>query len=252
MAVPSVLAVETAALTAWPGLHTAYDGHWVWRAARGYSNRANSIQCLDATDDANAADRIAHFSEMFVRHGLKPICKVSPLTAPGILAVLDELMWEAYEPSCVLRMEMTGREWEPRHHTALLAPADPEWRLAQAGMSGYSDYSIESVRLIIERIACDTRGVLAYDKDGVPAAAALAGVANGIGIFGNVVSNPTHRGQGYGRAAMCAALNWCRDAGAVAAGIQVAAPNRPAVTLYGSLGFADGYDYSYRRPRIAA
>ena len=51
MAVPSVLAVETAALTAWPGLYTAYDGHWVWRAARGYSNRANSIQCLDPGGD---------------------------------------------------------------------------------------------------------------------------------------------------------------------------------------------------------
>ena len=53
--IPSVLAVETAALTAWPGLYTAYDGHWVWRAARGYSNRANSIQCLDPADDADAA-----------------------------------------------------------------------------------------------------------------------------------------------------------------------------------------------------
>ena len=252
MGVPSVLQIETAALTAWPGLHTAFDGHWVWRAARGYSNRANSIQCLDPADDANAATRIAQFSEMFTRHGLKPIYKVSPLTAPGVLAVLDELAWETYEPSRVLRMEMSGREWEPKHHTALFAPSDRDWRLTQAKMSGYSDYSIESVRLIIERIACDTRGVLAYDKDGVPAAAALAGVANGIGIFGNVVSNPAHRGQGYGRAVMSAALNWCRDAGAIAAGIQVAAPNTPAVRLYGSLGFGDGYDYSYRRPRAAA
>lgn len=249
MAVPSVLAVETAALTAWPGLYTAYDGHWVWRAARGYSNRANSIQCLDPADDADAADRIAHFTEMFTRQGLGPIDKVTPLTAPGVLAVLDELGWDAYEPSRVLRMEMGGRAWEPRHHTALFAAADPDWRLAQAKMSGYSDYSIESVRLIIERIACDTRGILAYDKDGVPAAAALAGVANGIGIFGNVVANPAQRGQGYGRAVMCAALNWCRDAGAVAAGIQVAVPNTPAVTLYTSLGFGEGYDYSYRRPR---
>lgn len=186
-----------------------------------------------------------------MRQGLRPICKASPLTAPGILAVLDEPMY-AHEPSRVLRMEMTGREWEPRHHTALLAPADPEWRLAQAGMSGYSDYSIESVRLIIERIACDMRGVLAYDKDGVPAAAALAGVANGIGIFGVVVSSPAHRGQGYGRAGHVRGAQLVPRCGRVAAGIQVAAPNRPAVTLYGSLGLADGYDHSYRRPRIAA
>lgn len=249
MSVPSVLAVETAALTAWPGLYTAYDGRWVWRAARGYSNRANSIQCLDPDDGDNAGTRIAQFTEMFTRHGLHPIFKISPLTSPGALAVLDELGWESYEPSRVLRMEMSGREWEPGHHTSLFTPSDPDWRLEQADMSGYSEYTIESVRLIIERIACDTRGVLAYDEDGVPVAAALAGVANGIGIFGNVVARKAYRGQGYGRAVMSAALNWCRDAGAIAAGIQVAAPNIPAVTLYTSLGFADGYDYSYRRPK---
>jgi GNAT superfamily N-acetyltransferase len=163
--------------------------------------------------------------------------------------VLDELGWEVYEPSRVLRMDMTGREWDPRHHTGLFDAVDPDWRLAQARFSGYSDYMIESVRLIVERIACDARGILAFDKDDVPVAAALAAVANRVAIFGNVVASPAHRGRGYGRAVMSAALNWCRDAGAVAAGIQVAAPNRAAVTLYAALGFSDGYDYAYRRPK---
>jgi GNAT superfamily N-acetyltransferase len=249
LGVPSVLAVETAALTAWPGLHTAYDGHWVWRAARGYSNRANSIQCLDAGDGANAAERIARFSEMFTRHGLTPAFKVSPLLAPEITATLDELGWGYVEPSKVLRMAMPTGGWTPHHHTVLFDANDPDWRLAQAAMSGYSAATVESVRLIIERIACDCRGVLAYDKDGVPAAAALAGVANGIAIFGNVVSRPSHRGQGYGRAVMAAALNWTRDAGALAAGIQVVAGNTPAMSLYASLGFGEGYDYDYRRPK---
>ena len=250
MPLPSVLAVETAALTAWPGLYTAHDGHWVWRAARGYSNRANSIHCLDPADDANAAQRIAHFSEMFTRHGLTPVYKISPLTAPGVLAELDALAWEYYEPSTVMRMEMRPRDWSTHHHTALFEAIDPQWRLAQAEMSGYSAYSTETVRLIIERIACDNRGVLAYDKDGVPAAAALACVANGIAIFGNVVSRPSHRGQGFGRAVMSAALNWARDAGATAAAIQFLASNAPALSLYASLGFGDPYDYNYRRPKV--
>ena len=251
MALPSVLEVETAALTAWPGLYTAYDGHWVWRAARGYSNRANSIHCLDPADDANASERIAQFSEMFVRHGLTPVYKISPLTAPGVMKTLDELEWEYYEPSKVMRMEMRNREWAVHHHTALFDANDPQWRLAQAEMSAYSEITTESVRLIIERIGCDCRGILAYDKDGVPAAAALAGVANGIAIFGNVVSRPSHRGQGFGRAAMAAALNWSRDAGAKAAGIQFFAHNTPAWSLYSSLGFGDPYDYNYRRPKAA-
>jgi GNAT superfamily N-acetyltransferase len=249
VAVPSVLEVETAALTAWPGLYTAYDGHWVWRAARGYSNRANSIHCLDPGDGANAAERIAHFSEMFTRHGLKPTYKISPLIAPEVTKALDALEWDNVEPSKVMRMEMRTREWAVHHHTALFDAIDPQWRLAQAEMSGYSNYTIESVRLILERIPCVSRAILAYDKDGVPAAAALAGVANGIAIFGNVVSRPSHRGQGYGRAVMAAALNWSRDAGAVAAGIQFFAHNSPALSLYSSLGFGDAYEYDYRRPK---
>ena len=251
MALPSVLEVETAALTAWPGLYTAYDGRWVWRAARGYSNRANSIHCLDPADDANASERIAQFSEMFTRHGLSPVYKISPLTAPGVTKVLDALEWDYYEPSKVMRMEMRSREWAVHHHTALFDANDPQWRLAQAEMSAYTEQTTESVRLIIERIDCDSRGILADDKDGGPAAAALAGVANGSAIFGNVVSRPSHRGQGFGRAAMAAALNWSRDAGAKAAGIQFFAHNTPALSLYSSLGFGDPYDYNYRRPMAA-
>jgi GNAT superfamily N-acetyltransferase len=248
MRVPGVLEVETAALTAWPGLFTAFDGHWVWRAAGGYSGRANSIQCLDPNDDANASTRIARFTELFTRHGLPPVFKSSPLTAPGILETLKELNWESYNASKVLRLGMPAREWETHHHTALFAPTDPQWHETQARMSGYSDVAAETVRRILGTIACDCRGVLAYDENGVPAAAALAGVANGIAIFGNVVALPSHRGRGFGRAVMAAALNWSRDAGATAAGIQVAGGNAVALRLYGSLGFADPYDYGYFRP----
>ena len=249
MSIPSVLEVETAALTAWPGLHTAYDGHWVWRAARGYSNRANSIQCLDPKDGANAPERIARFTELFTRHGLPPVLKVSPLTAPEVLAEVAALNWRTYEASHVLRLSMRAREWEPHHHTALFDPLDPQWHAVQAEMSGYSAYASESVRLIIERIACDRRGVIAFDKDGVPAAAALACVGNGIAIFGNVVARASHRRQGFGLAVMAAALNWARDAGAHAAGIQVAAANNAALALYGGLGFGEPYDYTYFKPQ---
>ena len=245
---PSVLEVETAALTAWPGLYTAYDGHWVWRAARGYSNRANSVQCLDPADDADASLRLSRATELFTRHGLGPVFKTSPLTAPGVTTVLDDLRWERFGASHVLRMEMGARSWTPRHHTALFAATDPEWHSTQAEMSGYGDYDRESVRLILERLACDARGVVAYDSSDVPAAAALACVANGVAIFGNVVARASHRGQGYGRAVMEAALGWARDAGAVSAGIQVAAENATAISLYTSLGFGAGYDYGYRRP----
>lgn len=252
MSVPSVLEVETAALTAWPGLFTAFDGHWVWRAARGYTNRANAIQCLDPADGGDASVRIARLTELFTRHGLPPVFKSSPLTAPPIFDALKALGWTRYGDSKVLRLSMRAREWEAHHHTALFAPTDTQWHEAQAAMSGYSGATAETVRLILAAIACDCRGVLAYDEAGIPAAAALACVAGGIAIFGNVVSAPAHRGRGFGRAVMAAALNWSRDAGATGAGIQVAGDNAVALRLYGSLGFADPYDYAYFRPAARA
>lgn len=41
MILPSVRAIEAATLTAWPALQVAHDGLWLWRAARGYTKRAN-------------------------------------------------------------------------------------------------------------------------------------------------------------------------------------------------------------------
>jgi GNAT superfamily N-acetyltransferase len=248
---PTALQIETAALTAWPGLFSANDGHWVWRAARGYSNRANSIQCLDPGDGADAAVRLGRLTDLFTRHGLSPVFKVTPLTAPGALAAIDAVDWSPFGHSHVLCMQMRANTAEPRHHTALFDPRDPQWHCVQAELSGYGDYDAESVRLILERVPCDQRGVLAYDANGVPAAAVLVAVANGISIYGNVVTRASHRGQGFGRAGMNAAIAWARDAGALAAGIQVAAGNTPAIKLYSSLGFAHAYDYHYRKPQPA-
>jgi N-acetylglutamate synthase len=249
MVPPSVLEIETAALTAWPGLFTAFDGHWVWRAARGYSNRANSIQCLDPTDGTDASLRLGRLTELFTRHGLHPVFKVTPLTAPEALAALDAISWLPFGQSHVLRMPMRENIAEPRHHTALFDPRDRQWHAAQAEMSDYSDDDAQSVRLILERVPCDQRGVLAYDASGIPAAAVLVAVAHGIAIHGNVVTRSSHRTRGFGRAAMTAALAWARDAGAIWGAIQVLADNAPAIALYTSLGFAPAYDYHYRKPR---
>ena len=251
MPLPTTLEIETAALTAWPGLYTANDGHWVWRVARGYSNRANSIQCLEPGDGADAAARLGRMTDLFTRHGLPPVFKVTPLTAPAAIAALDALDWVTYGHSHVLRMDMRAGIAAARHHTALFDPRDPQWHSVQAELSGYSGYDAETVRLILERVPCDQRGVLAYDANGVPAGAVLVAVANGISIYGNVVTRPSHRGQGFARAGMDAAIAWARDAGAAAAGIQVAAGNTAAIRLYTSLGFGRAYDYHYRKPQPA-
>lgn len=243
----SVSQIEGATLTAWPALKQAHDGLWVWRYARGYTKRGNSIQCLDLSDGAYAELRLMRLAELSKRHAIPPVFRVTPLTAPEILEVLDGLFWEEFEPSLVMAMEMPDQDFPVDFQARYFEPTDPQWIRSQAQMSGYDNRTIETLTEILGGIASQARGVLVYHKAGLPVAAALTSVSSGIGTYLNVVTHPSARGMGYGRAVMSAALNWVRSTGATHSAIQVLASNAPAVNLYTSLGFGEVYPYIYRR-----
>ena len=242
----SISQIEGATLTAWPALRQAHDGLWVWRFARGYTKRANSIHCLDPSDGAYAEERLRRMAELSGGHGIAPVFRVTPLTAAPIVDVLDGMGWEEFEPSLVMAMEMPDAEFPVNYPLRYFDPADPDWYKAQAYMAGYDTETTDVLRAIVENIAVESRGILVYHKAGLPVAATLAVVASGIGMFLNVVTHPSARGMGYGRAAMCAALNWVNQRGAHHSALQVRADNEAAMNLYASLGFGEVYPYAYR------
>ncbi|MGV3490502.1 MAG: GNAT family N-acetyltransferase [Devosia sp.] len=243
----SVAQIEGATLTAWPALQVAHDGLWMWRYARGYTKRANSIHCLDPSDGDYAELRLQRLAQLSRRHGIPAVFRVTPLTAPGIVDVLDGLQWEEFEPSLVMAMEMPDVDFPVDFQAKYFHPDDPVWARAQSQMAGYDAATSEVLSQVLGSIACEAAGVLVYHKAGLPVAAALAAVSGGIGVYLNVVTHPSARGMGYGRAVMGAALNWVRSRGAAHSAIQVLEGNVPAVNLYGSLGFGEVYSYSYRR-----
>jgi GNAT superfamily N-acetyltransferase len=147
-----------------------------------------------------------------------------------------------------MAQQFSGDELPVKHKTRVHDPRDPAWFETQGAMSGYNAHTLGVLKTILDATTCENCGVLAFDDEGNPAAAVLATVANGIGVYLNVVADPAKRGKGFGRAAMSAALNWSREAGATSAAIQVLADNTPAVSLYTSLGFSQVYDYHYRKP----
>ncbi|HEY9011302.1 MAG TPA: GNAT family N-acetyltransferase [Devosia sp.] len=245
---PSVADIESATLGAWPALQVAHDRLWLWRGAKGYSKRANSIHCLDPSDGEDADARLARMAALSRYNELPPVFRVTPLTAAGALAALDRAGWQPFEPSLVLAQEMPEDDWEVRAKVRLHDPRNPDWYEAQSAMSGYNPHTLAILKAILDASAHENCGILALDEDGVPVSAVLASVANGIGVYLNVITRPEARGKGYGRAAMSAALNWARSAGATASAIQVLGVNTPAVSLYTSLGFARVYDYHYRKP----
>ena len=245
---PSAADIESATLSAWPALQTAHDRLWLWRGARGYSKRANSVHCLDPADGDDADARLERMAALSRYNDLPPVFRVTPLTSAGALAALDRAGWQVFEPSLVLARTMPDDDWPVAARTRLHDPRDPAWYEAQGAMSGYNALTLSILRSILEVVAHENCGVLALDEEGNPAAATLATVANGIGIYLNVVTRPDSRGRGYARAAMSAALNWSREAGATSVALQVLAGNAPAVGLYTSLGFAQAYTYHYRKP----
>ncbi len=243
----SVHQIEGATLTAWPALKQAHDGLWLWRYARGYTKRANSIHCLDPSDGEYAELRLRRMAHLSHLHGIPAVFRVTPLTAGEIVEVLDGMQWEEFDQSLVLAMEMPEFDYPVDFQARYFDPWDPAWYKAQAQMAGYDPERTEILRQILESIPCEAQGVLVYHKAGLPVAAALAAVSGEIGIYLNVVTHPSARGMGYGRAVMGAALNWVRSMGATHSAIQVLADNQPALNLYGSLGFGEVYPYSYRR-----
>ncbi|MBN9308837.1 MAG: GNAT family N-acetyltransferase [Devosia sp.] len=243
----SVSQIEGATLTAWPALKQAHDGLWLWRYARGYTKRANSIHCLDPSDGAYAELRLRQMAELSRAHGIPPVFRVTPLTAPEVVDVLDGLQWEEFEPSLVMAMEMPDEDFPVEFQARYFDPADPAWYRPLAQMAGHDQVTTDVVAQIVGAIACPVQGVLVYHKAGLPVAATLAAVSSGVGIFLNVVTHPSARGMGYGRAVMGAALNWGRSMGATHSALQVLASNVPALNLYASFGFGEVYSYIYRR-----
>ena len=136
MGLPEIRQIELAGLKAWPGIEVEHDGKWVRRAAGGYTKRANSVQCLDPTDDENAPARIAGSRRWFEARGLMPVFRVTPLAGRCLTESLDEMGWKAFDHSRVLVMALERRNIEPDARVEVLPTDDPKWLSAQRLLQG--------------------------------------------------------------------------------------------------------------------
>ena len=244
----TIAQIEAATFTAWPAMTTAMDGKWLARFARGFTKRSNSIQCLDPTDDADAAARLSRMADLYPLNSLDPLFRVTPLAGPGVIAALDADGWEPFEESRVLTMPLHAGLAIPEN-VEVLDGADERYLDAFIALAGHNRRTRETLALLVNLIACRNAGIVIRDAGGEPAAAALAVNALGIGVYTNVITRADKRRQGLGRRLMQGALAWTREVGATDAVIQVVSENAPAVNLYTSLGFEEAYRYHYRRPR---
>jgi GNAT superfamily N-acetyltransferase len=238
---------ETAFLDAWPALDTRWEGSWVWREARGYTKRANAIQCQDPCDDGNATERLTRLSAWSREAGIAPMFRQTPLCGPGVIAALDALGWADFEKSRILYLDRLAGDFPVAHRVAISLRAGPAWVGPQCALQGYDAKTARTLADIIARMPETAVGLTVLDDDGVPAASVLAVSVGGLAMFTNVVTSPRHRRQGFGRSAMGAVLNLMAGMDATRAAIHVSFGNSPAENLYAGFGFREIGTYQYRR-----
>src|SRR5262249_53251597 len=129
----------------------------------------------------------------------------------------------------------------------LFSSATPEWLAAMARLQGQSS----EVHAIYQRIGASVGrpgGYSLFAGDGEAVGVAHAVVPRGLLCYESVVTSAAHRRRGYSRRVLAALALWGRQNGAIAAGLQVEAPNAPARALYYSVGMTtELHRYHYRR-----
>nr|WP_295890046.1 GNAT family N-acetyltransferase [uncultured Devosia sp.] len=245
MALPDTLTIERAGLKAWPGIEVDWDGAWVRRAAGGYTKRANSLQCFDPDDGDDAADRLAAGVAWFTARGIPPVVRSTPLASPRLNAALDAAGWATIDRSYLYAMPLEVHE--PDAQGRITDLLDPGFLAAQQALQGFSDGHMLRMRALLDVVEVPAAGIV-VERDGVPVASGLMTIADGIVIASSVIADRTRRRQGLGAAMMRTGLAWAKGQGATVAALNVQADNSPGLALYGSLGYAHQYDYTYRVP----
>ena len=245
MALPDTLAIERAGLKAWPGIEVEWDGAWVRRAAGGYTKRANSLQCFDASDGDNAADRLAGAVAWFGARGLPPVVRTTPLASASLNAALDAAGWQTIDRSHLYAMPLGEHEADAQGRVTDLLESG--FLAAQQQLQGYPDGQLARMRALLAVMAVPAIGIV-IERDGAAVASGLMAIADGVVITGNVIADQARRRQGLGAAMMRTGLAWAKAQGATTAALNVAADNPAGKALYASLGYRHCYDYTYRVP----
>jgi [ribosomal protein S18]-alanine N-acetyltransferase len=143
-------------------------------------------------------------------------------------------------PSIAIRV-MTAEDFEWARRLAEESPLAPHWPEAAYHSAVDPQSSPRRVALVAE----SPRAVPYLSRNAPRLGFAVAGLLPPQAELETIVVAPSVRRQGVARELFSALARELRSAGADRVTLEVRASNRPALALYGALGFAE----SGRRPR---
>ena len=238
--------IERSHAETWPAIETwAYDG-WDLRFARGYTRRANSITATERGARPLETKITACVAAYEARH----IAPVFRLPSTSEIAEIDGALerhgYAKIDKTSIRVMELNA-QLPPRGNEINVArrPTD-EWLNHQADWNGLD----AGQRAAFAAIAGGIRRPAAFALLWSGAVAVAAGLAVRQGellCLHSIITAPTRRGRGFGRALTRGLLRWGQTHGATLAWLQVVKTNAPALRLYNALGFGrEIYRYHYR------
>jgi GNAT superfamily N-acetyltransferase len=239
-----LLAIERAAVAAWPALETAEIDGWMWRYSGGGSQRANSVSALTFRGaDADAA--IAEAEVRYRARSARPMFQVCHINAPADLdGRLERRGYRLQEP-CSALAKSIAPDIAAVHDANIEIGDAPSEAWLSVYLAGITPSRRDLAPAILARVPAPRAFLLLRDRDG-PAATALGVVAEGVAIAECVMTRTDRRRGGAASRVMRALEAWGARAGATIAALQAVAANEPAQGLYAKLAYAHVGGYHYR------
>ncbi|WP_235516136.1 N-acetyltransferase [Acidovorax sp. Root219] len=243
----TIRALEERAFNAWPARQSVLHGGWVFRLSGGFTKRANSVNAL--ASNASFSGVRAAAEALYIRHGLPPVFRISPLAPAAADQELAKAGYTYFDPSLV--MATAGLDAAQAHACVKIETTPTAaWLDGFAAANGVAAQNHAVHHSMVHAIALPCAFATLHDGAGRTMGFGLAVLERGaIGLY-DIVVDPALRGQGHGSGLVRALLQWGRDVGAGSAYLQVRAVNGVAQRLYAGLGFGEVYQYHYRIPPV--
>ncbi len=236
------MAIERAAVHAWPAVEVRDVDGWLWRHSGGHSQRANSVSTL-AFRGADVEAAIGEAEELYFARNAPSRFQVGfDLTAPGDLdRRLERRGYRRHEPVATLAKRLGGNG------------APPEAEIADRPGDGWMEVYLANItadrRAAAPRILAlvpSPRAFLSVRSGGLVVSTALAVLDRGVVIAECIGTRAEARRRGAAGRVMAALEAWGREQGAAIAALQAVEANMPAQLLYAGLGYTKVHAYHYR------
>lgn len=238
---------------AWPAHERQDTGEWVFRAASGVTQRANSVWVRDTAANESAAMREA--VQWYRRNRLPVIYQLAEdlrdrrhQRHESLHALLDAAGYTRQSETLVMHLESASNRPAAGAGVEILPDPSEEWLelwWSVDGRGGFGELAV--ARRILT--GCRALYALVRDDAGVPAAVGRLALVGGYGGLYCMATRPDARRQGYARRIINALLGEGRSHGLTGYWLMVTASNPAGQELYRQAGFTEAGRYVYRQER---